>query len=130
MSVKAVDVEALSDLTTEAFVACLQRFMARCGKPNVVWNNHGTNFTGVARELKELTEFMQERENHEVIPDFCSSHAVEWRFIPERTHHFGDLCEAAVKSLKTHQRKIIGETKLTFEELTTILLQIEACHNS
>ena len=73
----------------------------------------------MAQELKELTEFLQERENHEVIADFCSSHAVEWRFIPERTPHFGDILEAAVKTLKTHLRKIIGETKLTFEELTT-----------
>ena len=40
------------------------------------------------------------------------------------------LWEAAVKSLKTHLRKVIGETNLTFEELTTILAQIQACLNS
>ena len=77
MSVKAVHIEAVSDLTTEAFLACLRRFMAQRGKPKVVWSDHGTNFTGAARELKELTEFLQERKNHEVIADFCSSQAVE-----------------------------------------------------
>ena len=130
MSVKAVEIEVVSDLRAETFLNCLQWFMARRGKPNVVWSNHGTNFTGVAQELKELTEFLQERENHNTIADFCSSHAVEWRFIPERTLHFGDLWEAAVKNLKTHLRKIIEKTKLTFEELITILAQIEACLNS
>ena len=130
MLVKAVHIEAVSVLTTEAFLACLQRFIARCGKPNIVWSNYGTNFTGAARELKELTEFLQERKDNKVIDDFCSSQAVEWRFIPEKTPNFGGFWEAAVKSLKTHLRKVIGETKPTFEELTTILAQIEACLNS
>ena len=35
-----------------------------------------------------------------------------------------------VKSMKTHLRKVVGETKLTFEELTTILCQVESCLNS
>ena len=56
MLVKAVHIEAVSVLTIEAFLACLQQFIACCGKPNVVWSDHGTNFTGAAQELKELTE--------------------------------------------------------------------------
>ena len=55
---------------------------------------------------------------------------ITWKFIPESTPHFGGLWESAVKSMKTHLKHFIGETKLTFEELTTILTQIEACLNS
>ena len=54
MSVKAVHIELVSELTTKAFLACLRRFIARCGKPRVVWSDHGTNFVGASRELKEL----------------------------------------------------------------------------
>ena len=32
--------------------------------------------------------------------------------------------------MKTHLKKVIGETLLNFEELTTILTQVEACLNS
>ena len=73
MSVKAVHIELVSELTTEAFLACLRRLIARRGKPRVVWSDHGTNFVGASRELKELTEFLQEKRNHETIADFCSS---------------------------------------------------------
>ena len=50
--------------------------------------------------------------------------------IPERAPHFGGLWEAAVKAMKTHLKRVIGETKLTFEELATVLTQVEACLNS
>jgi len=40
------------------------------------------------------------------------------------------LRETAVKSSKTHMKKIIGTAILSFEELYTVLMQIEACSNS
>ena len=51
-------------------------------------------------------------------------------FIPPRAPHHGGLWEAAIKSAKTHMRRIIGSHSLTFEELTTVMHQIEAALNS
>ena len=55
---------------------------------------------------------------------------MEWHFIPDHGSNFGGLWEVAVKSAKTHLRCIMGPLKFTFEELTTILAQVEACLNS
>ena len=55
---------------------------------------------------------------------------ITWKFTPEQAPHFGGLWEAAVKSLKKHLKRIVSNVKLTFEEMTTVLAQIEACLNS
>ena len=130
LSVKAVHLELVSDLTTDAFIAALRRFIARRGKPTKIWSDHGTNFVGAAREIRELVLFLQEQMAQGAISDFCATQGIEWSFIPERAPHFGGLWEAAVKSLKYHLKRIIGDTKLTFEEFTTVLTQVEACLNS
>ena len=59
LSIKAVHLELASDLTTDAFIAALQRFIARRGKPSLIRSDHGTNFVGAVGELKEFVVFFQ-----------------------------------------------------------------------
>ena len=130
LTIKAVHLELVSDLTTDAFIATLRRFIARRGKPTLIWSDHGTNFVGAARELKDFIAFFQNQKTQGFLSEFCAAQGITWKFIPERTPHFGGLWEAAVRSMKTHLRRIMGEIKFTFEEFSTILAQIEACLNS
>lgn len=44
--------------------------------------------------------------------------------------HFGGIWETAVKLMITHLRQILGDMKLTYEELSTLLPEIDACLNS
>lgn len=128
--VKAVHIEVVSDLTTDAFIACLRRFVARCGKPSSIHSDHGTDFVGANRQLSELYQFLCSRETEESVTSFCHMQGIDWNFIPEQTPHFGGLSETAVKSTKRHLSRIVGNVKLTFEELNTVLTQIKACLNS
>ncbi|XP_043496457.1 uncharacterized protein LOC122520461 [Polistes fuscatus] len=51
-STKAVHLELVNDLTTEAFLAALRRFMARRGKCSDIYSDNATNFVGAANELE------------------------------------------------------------------------------
>ena len=64
------------------------------------------------------------------VSDFCSSRNIQWKFIPKRSPHFSGIWESAVKRVKTHLKRIVPPVKLTFEEFSTVLTQIEACLNS
>ena len=123
-------IELVSDLTAKAFIATLRRFIARRGRPKLIWSDNGKNFVGANRELCEIYQFLSQQKNKGLIPQFCAINNIEWRFIPEQSPHFGGLWEAAVKSAKAHLRKVLGTTKLTFEELMTVLTQVAACLNS
>ena len=88
LSVKAVHLELVSDLTAGAFVACIWQFIDRRGKPGTIWSDHGTNFVGAACELTELAAFLEAQNESGEISGFCTSQGMEWSYIPERAPHF------------------------------------------
>ncbi|GFW79874.1 integrase catalytic domain-containing protein [Trichonephila clavipes] len=57
-------------------------------------------------------------------------HIYNWHFIPPSSPHFGGIWESGIRSVKFHLKRVLGETILTFEELTTLLTQIEGLLNS
>ena len=54
MVVKAVHIEIVEDLTTEAFIGSLRRFVSRRGVPENFYSDNGTNFHGAYNELNKL----------------------------------------------------------------------------
>ncbi len=51
---RAVDIELVSDLTTDGFLSALGRFTDRRGYPSIIMSDNGTNFVGANRALKDL----------------------------------------------------------------------------
>ncbi|XP_050684782.1 uncharacterized protein LOC126979511 isoform X7 [Leptidea sinapis] len=122
LATRAVHLELVSDMTKEAFLAALNRFIARRGKPRHIFSDNGSTFVGAFNELAQL--LAQDLDLNRIDP------GITFSFIPAYTPHFGGLWESAVKSTKYHLKRILSLTYLTFEEMATCLIQIESILNS
>ena len=130
LSTKAIHIEVISDLTTSAFVAGLKRFVSRRGCPTVIHSDNGSNFVGAKNNLREVYRFLSATDTNSIIHHHLLTHRTTWNNIPERAPNFGGLWESAVKSMKFHLKRVVGAQILTFEELSTVACQVEACLNS
>ena len=52
LTTRAVHIEVAQSLDTESCLAAVTRFIARRGYPNIIISDNGTNFVGVAKDLK------------------------------------------------------------------------------
>lgn len=117
LAVKAIHLEVVSSLSTDAFLAALTRFSSRRGTVTHLYSDNGTNFVGAFRKLSKLSEGLEKM-------------SLEWSFNPPLAPHFGGLWEAGVKSVKTHLRRTFGNISFTFEEMQTVMCRIEMCLNA
>ncbi|XP_018376619.1 PREDICTED: uncharacterized protein LOC108769890 [Trachymyrmex cornetzi] len=127
---RAVHVALVSDLTSNAFIPAFKRFISRRGKPSQMYSDNGTTFVGAHGQLKELYKFYYSQETQVDVQRFLHEQKISWTFIPPNAPHVDGLWEAAVKSLEHHIARIIGRAHLSFEELLTVLCEIEAILNS
>ncbi|XP_058446192.1 uncharacterized protein LOC131427220 [Malaya genurostris] len=128
LSTKAIHLEVAGDLSTDTFLGAFRRMISRRGYCSEVWSDNGTNLVGANRQLQEIYEITT---NHAKGKEhYFSNLGIRWRFIPPASPHQGGIWEAAVKSAKELLRPIIGDKNLTYEELSTVLCQVEACLNS
>lgn len=122
---KCLHLEVVSELTKDAFILTLKRFISRRGMPKMIYCDNGRNFVAAA---KEIANFL--KSNNDPICEFAARRGIEFKFSPAYAPHFNGLAEAGVKSAKFHLYRILGQSHLTFEELTTVFTQIEAILNS
>ena len=129
-STKAIHVETVSDLSTDAFLGCLRRFISRRGMPVTIFSDNGTNFVGASNKLNEWYLLMSSPEFQQKIYTELLKDQITWKFIPAKSPNFGGLWESHIKSLKTCLIKTMGRETLTYEEFSTLVVQVEATLNT
>ena len=127
---RAIHIELVSELSSECFIAALKRFIARRGKPTDIYSDNGKNFIGSKTVLEEFRSFIRNDNTNREINSFFTNEFINWHTIPAYSPHMGGLWEAGIKSAKTHLKAVLNNHILTFEELYTLLTEIEACLNS
>lgn len=76
LATRAVHLELVSDLTTDAFLAALRRFTARRGRIKEMVSDHGSNFVGAANEIARIKRHFEDLNDYPFAPEF----GLEWKF--------------------------------------------------
>lgn len=129
-STKAVHLELTRDMTTASFIGAMVRFTSRRGLPATVYMDNGSNFVGGEAELRRTLATLQEIDSMQTVTKWAAERQIDWRFSPAKAPHFGGLWEAAVKAAKIILKKVLADHRLTYEELTTVIANVEGTLNS
>ncbi len=93
-TVRAVHLEAVFDLTTNSFLAALDRFTARRGKPKQMRSDNGANFVAGYSQLRKLWNKTATDHYRQERPD------IEWIFNPPKAPYCGGIYERLIGSAK------------------------------
>lgn len=118
---RAVHLELVSSLSTEGFIQALRRFIARRGRPEVIYTDNGTNFVG--------TENLMEKLNWEEIVSHTEVRRIKWIFNPPSAPWWGGWWERIVAMIKQLLRRNLGRGVLDYEEMSTVLCDCEQLLN-
>ena len=127
---KAIHLELVSDLKTETFLACFKRFISRRGLPTDVYSDNFSTFKCASSQIEELYKLYGSKAHQSQVQNFSSQKGINYHYIPCYSPVFAGLWEAGVKSTKFHLKRVVQTAVLTYEELNTVLCQIEAILNS
>ncbi|XP_065665735.1 uncharacterized protein LOC136087157 [Hydra vulgaris] len=107
-----VHVELTPSMETDSLIRCLKRFIARRGSIEIVISD---NFkTHLSEQLKQ----------------FLAKERILWKFILPKSPWWGGFYERLIRVVKDALKKCVGKSRLSYEELETVLHEIEMTVNS
>ena len=110
-------------MSASTFLRCFRKFVARKGTPALVVSDNAKTFKASAKYLRKLYSDPQVR-------NYLDTNQIRWRFNLDRSPWWGGFFERLVRSVKRPLRKVLGNARLTHDELLTVLLEIESTLNS
>ncbi|XP_034934693.1 uncharacterized protein [Chelonus insularis] len=124
----ALHLEIVTDYSADSFIPAFRRFTGRRGVCRTLHSDCGTTFQGADTLIRQL--FKQGTQQFSQLAAVFAKDGTDWKFNPPAAPHMGGKWEAAVKSVKFHLNRTIGDSLFIYEELSTLLVQIEAVLNS
>ena len=103
-STRAIHLELVSELSVEAFIAALKRFVSRRRKPTDIYSDNGKNFIGSKSYYEEIKYFLNKEDAEKRIGNFLASDLITWHNIPVYTPHMGSRNKINENPLKGRSR--------------------------
>lgn len=115
---RAVHLELVPNLSAEVFILALKRFIARRGRPRIIYSDNGGAFVHAGDWLKKV-------QTEEKVCETLEKAEITWRFNLSRAPWWGGQYERLVGVVKSAFYKAVGGGRLTWEELIEVLLDLE-----
>lgn len=74
---RAVHLELVSSMTSEAFLMCLRRFVARRGLPRVIYSDNARTFKKTSKDLEKLFQVFSQED----VSEYLVEKRITWKFI-------------------------------------------------
>ncbi|GBN51557.1 hypothetical protein AVEN_245781-1, partial [Araneus ventricosus] len=118
---RCVHLEVVTSINTEYFIQALRCFIARRGRPSVIYTDNGTNFTGTSTLLRKV--------DGEKVVSQETLNPINWKFIPPTAAWWGGWWERLIHTTKNLLVRVLGQASVNYEELLTILCDVESVIN-
>ena len=117
----------VEDMTTNSFLLCFRRFIARRGTSSSVISDYGSQLKlGYSVILKVWNTVVQSQD----VQCYSANHGISWNFITEYSPWQGGFYERLIGVTKRVLRKTLGTAKVTSVELMTLITEVEAIVNT
>ncbi|XP_042239175.1 uncharacterized protein LOC121877477 [Homarus americanus] len=128
LATRAVHLEVLESLDTDALLNTTVRFIARKGTtPKCIRSDNGTNIVGACKELRAAVRSWR---NDERIHRHFQKKDTEWVFNPPAASHMGGVWERQIRTVRKVLRAIVGTQVLDEYLLQTLFCEVEAIINN
>jgi hypothetical protein len=119
---RAIHLDLVMEISTEAFMEALERFINHHGRMNTIFSDHGTNFVGAANLFKRL-DWMK-------IEKMSNVKQIQWIFNPPTAAWWGGWWERLIRSIKDLLKRMLGNAKLSYDGLRTCISSAAATINN
>ncbi|XP_078350872.1 uncharacterized protein LOC144635663 [Oculina patagonica] len=128
MSSRAVHIETLDDMTTDAFINALRCFTAIRGPVQQLRSDQGSNFVGARNELATA---MNELDNDR-IQTYLTNNRCEFVMNAPHSSHWGGVWERQIRTTRSVLNTVLDDFKgrLDTSSLRTFLYEVMAIINS
>ena len=121
--IRAIWLDVATDYSTEAILHTIRRLMVNKGNIKLVVSDPGSQLKSCSKELSSWRASWSE----EQLVRFGSSRGLTWKFVMAASQHQNGPAESMVKLVKGVKKSLLhamGDTKLSLNELNTMLAEV------
>ena len=111
-STRGIVLDVVDNMSSNAFLNSLRKFIARRDAPSLFVSDNGTSFKAIETQ------------------NFIATREITWKYNLEAAPWWGGFWERLVALVKACLKKAVGHKRLTYVELVTFLQEVECVLNN